>query len=57
MDAGLKVLMEVSGQIHALAAFSWGETAMIPVEHESGRAPEPAWMAWENIKSLAPDKI
>jgi hypothetical protein len=37
--------MEVSGQLHALAALS-----LVPIGFEAGWAPEPTWTTWRGEK-------
>jgi hypothetical protein len=44
--------MEVSGELHALAALSPGKEPLITFGYEAGWAPEPAWTLWSREKYL-----
>jgi hypothetical protein len=46
--------MEVSGQLHALAALLPGKEPMVPTEQEAGWAPEPVWTWCEEKDSQPP---
>jgi hypothetical protein len=45
--------MELSGQLHILAALSLGKELLILIEYEALWAPESVWMLWIREKSLA----
>jgi len=55
--------MEVSDQLHALAALPLGKEPMVPTGQETGWAPEAVWTQWKKknsqplwgIKSLNPN--
>jgi hypothetical protein len=42
--------MEVSGQLHVLAALTPGKEALISIGSEAGWAPELVWMQWQREK-------
>jgi hypothetical protein len=46
--------MEVSGQLHAPAAFPPGKEPLVPSGEEAGWAPEPFWTRWFREKFPAP---
>jgi hypothetical protein len=46
--------MDVSRQLHALAALLPGKKQPVPTGYEAGWSPEPAWKLWRREKSLAP---
>jgi hypothetical protein len=46
--------MEVSDQLHALAALNPGTDFPVAIVYEAGWAAEPVWTQWSRGKSLAP---
>jgi hypothetical protein len=45
--------MDVGGELHKLAALSLGKEQPIPIEQETGWAPQLIWAFWRRDKSLA----
>jgi hypothetical protein len=46
--------MEVSGQLHTIAALPPGKVPPVPTGQEADCAQELVWMLWSREKSLAP---
>lgn len=44
----------MSGELHALASLPVGKGLPVPIEYESGSAPEPFWTLWRRRYWLAP---
>jgi hypothetical protein len=45
--------MEVSGQLHTLAALPLGKELIVPIGQEAMLAPEPVWMWWREEKEIS----
>jgi hypothetical protein len=49
--------MEMNCQLHAPSALPLGKKSLVPIEQESGWAPEPVWTRWWREKVPAPAGI
>jgi hypothetical protein len=49
--------MEVSGQLHALAALPPGKEPLVPIGYGAWRAPEPVWTRWLREKFPSSPKV